>query len=181
MRAQATRATRPEKEIHSLFDLTTEWRGRAQKILGRDAVEWAKEVTARPIARPTLRADDVPLDAVGEVGRFRCRRGRGEALDLEALEPLGRGIPADDGLALRQCRGPRGRRRDDRRRREAGVAHADAAELATTPEVFRRPDGTSRFRPRHSVVFTSEALLAAEDRLLARAEDRRRPERRASP
>jgi hypothetical protein len=44
-------------------------------------------------------------------------------------------------------------------------------ELVTTPEVFRRPDGTSRFRPRHSVVFTSEALLAAEDRLLARAED----------
>ena len=33
-----------------------------------------------------------------------------------------------------------------------------------------------RFRPRHSVVFTSEALLAAEDRLLARAEDLSAPE-----
>ena len=67
MRAQATRATRPDKEIHSLFDLTTEWRRRARKILGRDAVDWAKEVTSRPIARPTLRADDVSLDVVGEV------------------------------------------------------------------------------------------------------------------
>ncbi len=67
MRAKATLATRPEKEIHSLFDLTTQWRGRAQKILGRGAVDWAKEVTARPVARPTLRADDVPLDAITEV------------------------------------------------------------------------------------------------------------------
>ncbi|WP_196780970.1 MobF family relaxase [Nocardioides sambongensis] len=52
LRAKATLATRPEKEIHSLFDLTTEWRGRAEKTLGAGAVEWAKQVTARPIARP---------------------------------------------------------------------------------------------------------------------------------
>ena len=43
-------------------------------------------------------------------------------------------------------------------------------ELATSPLEFRRPDGTTRFRPRHSTLFSSEALLAAEDRLLARAE-----------
>ncbi|MEZ5112734.1 MAG: hypothetical protein R2693_04450 [Nocardioidaceae bacterium] len=34
-------------------------------------------------------------------------------------------------------------------------------ELVTVPETFRRADGTTRFRPRHSVVFTSETLLAA--------------------
>lgn len=44
------------------------------------------------------------------------------------------------------------------------------------PEIFRRADGTSRFRPRHGVVFTSENLLAAEDRLLARAEHMTAPE-----
>ena len=43
-------------------------------------------------------------------------------------------------------------------------------ELATTPLEFRRPDGTTRFRPRHSTLFSSEVLLAAEDRLLARAD-----------
>src|SRR5680860_713224 len=53
LRARATLATRPEKEVRSLFDLTTEWRERAQKILGTGAVEWARKVTARPIARPT--------------------------------------------------------------------------------------------------------------------------------
>lgn len=67
LRARATLATRPEKEIHSLFDLTTQWRGRAGKILGTGAAEWAKQVTARPIARPTLRADDVPLAVIDEV------------------------------------------------------------------------------------------------------------------
>ncbi len=49
-------------------------------------------------------------------------------------------------------------------------------ELVAVPETFRRADGTSRFRPRHSVVFTSETLLAAEDRLLKRSEDMTAPE-----
>src|SRR3546814_380731 len=42
-------------------------------------------------------------------------------------------------------------------------------ELAASPEPFRWADGSSRFRPRQSVVFSSADLLAAEDRLLVRA------------
>ncbi len=42
-------------------------------------------------------------------------------------------------------------------------------ELALSPALFRRTDGSSRFRPYASTVFSSEALLEAEDRLLARA------------
>ena len=42
-------------------------------------------------------------------------------------------------------------------------------ELATSPAKFRRPDGTSVFRPKHSTVFSSDSLLAAEDHLLQRA------------
>src|SRR3546814_11954445 len=42
-------------------------------------------------------------------------------------------------------------------------------ELATSPDAFRRADGSSRFRPQHSTVFSSADLLAAEDRLLVRA------------
>ena len=44
-------------------------------------------------------------------------------------------------------------------------------ELASSPVQFRRPDGTSRFRAHASTLFSSEALLAAEDHLLARAAD----------
>lgn len=176
LRAKATLATRPEKEIHSLFDLTTEWRGRAQKILGRGAFEWAKEVTARPSARPTLRADDVPLDAIDEVavsvvGAVEEKRSTWKHWNIWAE-------------ASRQTMGWRFASAEDR---EAVVGMiVDAAkqesltitppELVAVPDVFRRADGTTRFRPRHSVVFTSEALLAAEDRLLFRSEDMTAPE-----
>ncbi|MEI2672322.1 MAG: AAA family ATPase [Marmoricola sp.] len=66
------------------------------------------------------------------------------------------------------------------RDREAAVALiVDAAtgasirltppELAMSPGAFRWSDGSSRFRPRQSAVFSSADLLAAEDRLLVRA------------
>ncbi|WP_246227218.1 MobF family relaxase [Propioniciclava coleopterorum] len=68
LRAQATLATRPEKQVRSLADLTVEWRERATKALGRDATTWAREVTDndKPLL---LHADDVPLDVIGELGR----------------------------------------------------------------------------------------------------------------
>lgn len=44
-------------------------------------------------------------------------------------------------------------------------------ELALTPEVFRRSDGSSRFRPRYSTLYSSSGVMAAEDRLLERARD----------
>lgn len=66
------------------------------------------------------------------------------------------------------------------RDREAVVSMvADAAEqvslrltppdLVSSPLSFRRGDGTSVFRPRHSTIFSSEMQLQAEDRLLDRA------------
>src|SRR5699024_2938943 len=42
-------------------------------------------------------------------------------------------------------------------------------ELASSPVVFQRADGTSRFRPKHSTVYSSETLLQAEDRLMQRS------------
>ena len=68
LRAQATLATRPEKQVRSLSDLTAEWRTRATKTLGRDPTTWAREITDndKPLL---LRADDVPLDVIGEIGR----------------------------------------------------------------------------------------------------------------
>ena len=42
-------------------------------------------------------------------------------------------------------------------------------ELAPSPAVFRRGDETSVFRTKHSTVFSSGELLAAEDRLLERS------------
>lgn len=171
LRAKATLATRPEKVIRSLYDLTTEWRERAHPILGASAVEWARRLTAGSVARPNLRADDIPLDVVAElgasvVGAVSEKRSTWRHWNLWAE-------------ASRQTMAWRFASVEDR---EAVVGMVvDAAkgesqsltppELATSPEVFRRDDGSTVFRPRHSVVFTSEALLAAEDRLLTRSTD----------
>lgn len=43
-------------------------------------------------------------------------------------------------------------------------------ELALSPAAFTRADGTSVFRPKHSVKYSSHDVLAAEDRLLDRSE-----------
>ncbi len=168
LRARATLATRPEKQVRSLADLTAEWRERATKALGRDATTWAREVTDndKPLL---LRADDVPLDVIGELGR-------------SVIEVVGekRSTWRRWNLMAEASRQTMGWRFATMHDREAIVAMvADAAELvsvrltppelASSPVVFRRPDGSSVFRPKSSTVFTSESQLAAEDRLLERA------------
>jgi conjugative relaxase-like TrwC/TraI family protein len=171
LRAKATLETRPDKVIRSLFDLTSEWRARAQRILGGSPMEWARRATARPVARPVLRADDIGLQVVADVGvsvvgAVGEKRSTWRHWNLWAE-------------ASRQTMGWCFATVEDR---EAVVGMiVDAAEreslrltppaLATSPEVFRRDDGSTLFRPRHCVVFTSAELLAAEDRLLARSDD----------
>ncbi|AYG04643.1 MobF family relaxase [Gryllotalpicola protaetiae] len=168
LRAQATLTTRPEKEVHSLADLTAEWRQRAGRILGSDATSWAQDVTANeePLL---LRADDVPLDVIASLG-------------TSVVETVGEkrstwrrwNLTAE---AARQTMSYRFATTDDREAVVGLVVDAAEAvslrltppELASSPAVFQRPDGTSVFRPKHSTVFSSEVLLAAEDRLLERA------------
>lgn len=168
LRAQATLTTRPEKEVRSLADLTAEWRTRAAGVLGQDATGWARAVTDndKPLL---LRADDVPLDAIGELGQT-----------VVGVVGEKRSTWRRWNLMAEASRQTMGWRFATMRDREAVVGMiADAAEsvslrltppdLATSPAAFRRVDGTSVFRPKHSTVFSSELLLAAEDRLLDRS------------
>lgn len=168
LRAQATLATRPEKHVRSLADLTYEWRSRTTKTLGRDATTWAREITdnEKPLL---LRADDVPLGVIGELG-------------CSVVEVVGekRSTWRRWNLMAEASRHTMGWRFATMQDREAIVAMvADAAELvslrltppelAASPVLFRRSDGSSVFRPKSSTVLTSESQLAAEDRLLKRA------------
>lgn len=168
LRAQATLATRPEKQVRSLADLTAEWRTRASQQLGMDATVWARSVTAGE-RQLLLRADDVPLDLIGQVGRSVVelvgeKRSTWRRWNLMAE-------------AARQTMGWRFATVEDREAITAMVADAaeqaslrlTPPELATSPVEFRRLDGTSVFRPKHSTLFSSDTLLAAEDRLLQRA------------
>ncbi|HIW30812.1 MAG TPA: relaxase domain-containing protein, partial [Candidatus Luteococcus avicola] len=170
LRAQATLATRPEKQVRSLADLTAEWRQRAVRVLGRDATEWVRALTSGAEVRRVLRADDVPLDVVLEVGQSTME-AVGEKRSTWARWNL-------HAEASRQLMGWRFASIEDREAITGLVVDAaeraslrlTPPELATSPLEFRRPDGTTRFRPRHSTLFSSEVLLAAEDRLLARAD-----------
>jgi conjugative relaxase-like TrwC/TraI family protein len=168
LRAQATLTTRPDKQVRSLADLTAEWRGRAGRLLGCDATSWARGVAANepPLL---LRADDIPLDAIASLGRWVVdvvgeKRSTWRRWNLTAE-------------AARQTMSYRFASTVDREAvvglvvdaAEAASLRLTPPELASTPVVFRRPDGTSVFRPKHSTVFSSEVLLAAEDRLLDRA------------
>lgn len=168
LRAQATLTTRPDKQVRSLADLTAEWRERAGWLLGTDATAWAPGVTANE-APLLLRADDIPLDVIASLGQ-------------SVVEVVGekRSTWRRWNLTAEAARRTMGYRFASTVDREAVVGlvvdAAEAAslrltppELASSPVTFRRPDGTSVFRPKHSTVFSFELLLAAEDRLLDRA------------
>ncbi len=168
LRAQATLTTRPEKEVQSLAALTGSWRERAGRVLASDATSWARGVTANeePLL---LRADDVPLDVIDSLGA-----------DVVATVGEKRSTWHRWNLTAEAARQTMAYRFASTEDREAVVGMVvDAAEaaslrltppeLASSPAEFRRSDGTSVFRPKHSALFSSEALLAAEDRLLERA------------
>ena len=168
LRAQATLATRPEKQVRSLADLTGEWRERASHLLGEDATRWARTVAAND-APLLLRADDVPLDVIAALGRSVVeavgeKRSTWRRWNLTA-EAARKTMPFRFATTVD---------------REAVVGMVvDAAEraslrltppeLASSPAVFRRSDDSSRFRPIASTVYSSPDILAAEDRLLERA------------
>lgn len=165
LRAQATLATRPEKEVHSLAELAAQWRERAGTILGADATDWARRVTTNedPLL---LRADDVPLDVVHRLGQ-----------SVVAVVGEKRSTWRRWNLTAEAARQTMGYRFASTRDREAIVGLVvDAAEavslrltppeLASSPAVFRRSDESSVFRPKNSTVFSSGELLQAESRLL---------------
>lgn len=169
LRAQATLSTRPEKQIHSLAELTAEWRARATRVLGRDATRWARQLAGEPTARSLLRADDVPLEQVEEIGRLVVgivgeKRSTWRRWNLHAE-------------ASRQIKGWRFASTEDRQAITGMIADAaenvslrlTPPELAVSPPEFQRADGTSVFRPRYSALYSSQELLDAEDRLLERS------------
>ncbi|MEA5055834.1 MAG: MobF family relaxase [Propionicimonas sp.] len=168
LRAQATLTTRPKKEVRSLADLTAEWRRRAGRVLRADVTSWARGVTANQ-APLLLRADDVPLDVIASLGQ-----GVVEVVGEKRATWRRWNLTAE---AARQTMAYRFASTEDRKAvvglvvdaAEAASLRLTPPELASSPAVFQRHDGTSVFRPRHSTVFSSEVLLEAEDRLLARA------------
>ena len=160
LRQQATLETRPEKELHSLAELTVDWRARATAVLAQDATMWARELLARPRAEAVLRADhlspeqvqDLAAVVVMEVGNRRATWGH---WNLHAE-------------AARQTMGLRCASADDRERVLAGVvARAEQDSIRLTPEYDRTSpvpfvkDGYSAFQAVETIMYTSQDILDA--------------------
>lgn len=175
IRQQATLDTRPRKETHSLGELTTEWRQRAARTLGRDAVAWASQLVAAGSGEALLRADDVRLDDIEAIAgavlaqvaerRSTWRRWNLHAEAVRQTMPLRFATTADReaiiGLIVDAA--------------QAQSLLLTPPELSTIPEAFRRPDGRSVFRSKASEIYSSETVLQAEERLLSASRRRSAP------
>jgi conjugative relaxase-like TrwC/TraI family protein len=169
LHAVATIATRPDKTKRSLAELTECWRERAASHVAEDEqIAWVSSLKDR---------NDLPL---------LHRHDLGEAILTDAAQAVVTTVAAHHSTygrqnllaeAHRMLHGVRFASPDDR------VAVADhIAELAIarsvmltppslhhTPERYVRTDGSSRLHPESRVVYTTEALLGAEARLLEAA------------
>src|SRR5665811_2573185 len=120
-------------------------------------------------AGPMLRADDVPLDLIVEVGSSvveQVSEKRSTWRHWNLWAEASRQTMEWRFASVQDREAVVGMVVDAARRASLSLT---PPELAMSPAVFRREDGSSRFHPRHSDVFSSAELLAAEDRLLARA------------
>ena len=173
LRAQATLVSRPEKTVRPLAELTEEWRSRASRILGRDAGEWARTVTTghrHGTSTSALIDNEIERVAADVISAVSDKRATWKRWNLWAE-------------ASRQAMGIRFASAADREDAVTQIVEAAEAastrlapdELAISPVEFTRADGTSVFRPRHTIVYSSEQVLAAEADLLLMAVDTTAP------
>ncbi len=166
LRQQATLSTRPDKELRSLAELTEQWRQRAEAVLGQDAPAWAQRLVTTSRGRLVVRVEDVSRDELAVLGQavveqVQTKRSTWGRWNLHAE-------------ASRQTMSLRFATVTDREAvaglitdaAEAASLRLTPPELTSAPVAFQRADGSSVFRPRHAILYTSTALLAAEDRLL---------------
>jgi conjugative relaxase-like TrwC/TraI family protein len=166
LRQVATIATRPQKTHRSLAELTSTWRERAADHVPEDEqLAWVSSLAGRndlpllhhgDLAEPIL--DDAAQAVVTTVAEHHSTYGRQNLLaEAHRLLHGVRFASPDDRVAVAE--------------RITDLAVARSVVLTPpamhhTPERYVRPDGSSRLRPRNHLVYTTEVLLEAEDRLL---------------
>ncbi|WP_188547579.1 MobF family relaxase [Rhodococcoides trifolii] len=170
---QATLETRAAKhEPRSLADQRSVWWSEAAKILGSDrsVVDMIATATTQHHRPGAERSDawiescaDRIVDTVSrERSRWRINHVRAEAIRLVRGNDLSSGEIEDVvGRIVAMACDP-ARAVDLSNSRDAGVE-------SQTPTVLRRRDGTDVYTQHESSYFTSEAVLAAESRVLRAA------------
>ena len=166
LRQQATVETRPEKHVRPLAGMIKDWRGRAKPYLDQEPVAWVATLANR---------NDLPLLLAGDLSDEMLQDVASQA--LAAVSGKRSTFTRANVFAevLRQIHGVRFADAADRVTVAEGAADLGMAQavcltppdLGLVPDELRRPDGTSKFRPRDSELFTTRELLEAEERLLA--------------
>ncbi|MDO4655652.1 MobF family relaxase [Actinomyces sp.] len=173
--AKAWAGTRSDKKHHSLEELTRSWRERARQVAGDQPL---RGVTGRPLPAPgtvpgqpgtrthPVRAADITDDQVAQLAG-----GVLVALQSSRAHWSTWNIRAEAQRAARRIRFETPGQRDQftGRLTEAVTARCvrvDYATTAHTPARYRRRDGSSRFVPENSAIFTTQVLLDAEDALV---------------
>lgn len=168
LRAQATLATRPPKEIQSLAELTAAWRTRTGRVLGSDAGTLVRQSIDRPdTARSPGVLEDEDVQLLAKTVLLQVSEKRSTWTHWNVMAEASRQT-MDHRFATVEAR-----ETAIHQITEAAEAHSirlTPPELASSPPAFQRPDGTSVFRPKHAEKYTSQQILDAEDRLLHASE-----------
>ena len=165
LRRRATIETRPAKTYRSLAEMTADWRGRAVPYVGEEPESWVASLAASndlPLLRSTNLSDEILADvarvALAKVGEQKATFSRyNVAAEIHRQLHGARFANPQDRIAVVS------------RTVEIGLATAlllTPPEVYYTPERFRRPDGSSRFRAKGHEVYTTPAVMDAESRLL---------------
>jgi conjugative relaxase-like TrwC/TraI family protein len=168
LRQQATLATRADKTHRSLAELTEEWRERATGYVGQAQVAWVSSLAQRndlPLLRGDDLAEPILADAAGSVVATVAERhstyGRLNLLaEAHRLLHGVRFVGPDDRVTVAE------------RITDLAVARSlllTPPAMNHTPLRYLRSDGSSRLRPQSHMIYTTQALLDAEGRLLSAA------------
>ena len=161
---QANLATRRDKTHRSLSEMTEQWRSRATPLVG-DGAEWVQTLRDR-CDLPALRETDFTTEMVEDLARL--------ARDATSERRSTFTRPNVLAEAHRQLRGVRFADYEERLELAERVTAAalgatvmvTAPELEHVPDRYRHADGTSMLRPADQLLYTTETLLDAEQRLL---------------
>lgn len=165
LRQTATLSTRPDKEQHPLGEQMQVWRARAAGQLGSDPTVWAATLAGRN-SLPLLHSSGVDDQTLAEVANAALSEVAGQRATFSRANLLAE--------VLRQLHGVRFAAPTERvevAERTTNLALAGALlisppEIAHTPAMFRRADGSSRFRFRGLECYTTRDTLDAEGRLV---------------
>ncbi|MCU4187023.1 relaxase domain-containing protein [Acidiferrimicrobium sp. IK] len=162
----ATLATRPRKTHAGLDELTDGWRSRASRHIGGEQVAWVANLKDRndlPLLRADDLADPILQDAaeavLSGVAERHATYGRQNLLaETHRILHGVRFASPDDRVTVAE--------------RITDIAVDRSLSLTPpamfhTPDRYVRADGSSRLHPASRVVYTTQALLDAEARLLA--------------